>query len=99
MLRDLAAQEFDAAAELLDAVDPVLDADPTVEPDAGELGEDRVVVVHALADLSLPQPRAGTGAVLLAPRVLDGPLGEVPVAGVHRPDAVLYPTEQFQRIL
>ena len=58
MLRDLFAQELDALAQLVDAVDAVFDADPAVEADARQLAEDGVVVVQAAADDAVPQAAA-----------------------------------------
>ena len=51
MLGDFAAKKSGAAGELVQAVDSVLDADPRIEPDASEFGEDGVIVVQAFADL------------------------------------------------
>jgi hypothetical protein len=44
------AKKLYAFAKLFDAVDTVLDADPSVKASAGQLLEDRVVVVQAAAD-------------------------------------------------
>jgi len=60
-LGGLALEEVGAAAELVDAVDAVLDADPAVEADVLKLGEDGVVVVKALADLAVAQALGVTG--------------------------------------
>ena len=98
VLRDLSAEESRTAFELVEAVDAVFDADPAVEADAGQLGEDRVVVVHALADLAVAQPLGVADAVFLAAQVFDRALGQVAVAGVHRDDAVLHAPQQLQRV-
>src|SRR5271154_6448250 len=87
MRRHLPAEELDAAAQLLDAVDAVFDADPSVEADAGQFGEDGVVVVEALADLAMAEPAGIAEGVFLLLQVLDGPLGQIAVAGMHRDDA------------
>jgi hypothetical protein len=57
------AEEGDALAELVDAVDAVFDADPTCEVDAFELGENGVVVVEALADLAGAEAPGVAGSV------------------------------------
>ena len=53
MLGHLEAKEGNAALELFESVDAVFDADPAVEADAGQLGENRVLVVHSFADLAV----------------------------------------------
>ena len=75
---------------ILDAVDAVLDADPAVKADAGQRAKNRVVVVHALADLAVPQPFGIANAVFFAAQILDRAFGQVAVAGVHRHHAPLH---------
>ncbi len=94
----LPAKELYAAAQLLYAIDAVFNADPSVEADAGQFGEDGVVVIEALADFTVAEPPGVAEGVFFLLQVLDRPLGQVSVAGVHGDDAALHPPEQFQRV-
>src|SRR5438045_3102435 len=98
MLSDLATEEGDALAHLFDAVDAVLDADPAVEADGGEGGEDGVVVVESAADDAVAEALGVTDGVFFLAKVIDRALGEVAVAGMHRDDAVLDAAEQVERV-
>src|SRR5690606_6117716 len=99
VLGDFAAQEGDAALQLVEAVHAVFDADPAVEALSLQFRENGIVVVESLADLAVAESlgvahRSG----FLATQVLKGTLGEVAVAGVHGDDAVRNATQQVQGI-
>src|SRR5687767_5430310 len=95
MLGDLLAEECCTTLELVEAIYAVFDADPAVEADASQLLEDRVVIVHSFADLSVAKALGVADAVFLATQFFDRSLREIAIAGVHRDDAMLHAREQL----
>ena len=83
ILRPLGLQEFDRAAQFVQAVHAVLDGDPAGEVDAPENPEDRVVIVEPLAGFAVAQlVGVAEGAVGL-PQFVEGCAGQ-PESGRRR---------------
>src|ERR1700677_296486 len=100
MLSELCTDEPNALGQFLHAADAVLDADPAVESNASQFGEDRVVIVEPPADRTVAKALGvSLGAGLLATQILKRSLGEGAVARMHRHDAALHPAEELERIV